>query len=368
MSFAFANIHAQEFPKPSLPSLEDTFYTYLDNENISDPSKYHGKVKKVIRTLKEYETGVTFTTTQKTTMFVNTNGDLEKTIIRNYAYGIEDDKAETNHLESPKAIIQKVGNQIIKIIKNEILDNEFEYEYDEKGDDYYVYENDRLTAFYNKNDSISYVYDEKDRLIEIKMFESLIGEEYNDENESITLWRSEFESKSLQRITYKNGRVQSKEVYDKFGEVISVYKTTYTYSADHLLERFQTVYKRYLFDYYDSSIAIEKQKYNEFPVEETNDSIRTGIFHYSDKNKIRSYAKEIGDEKEAYKITFDANNRMHIVTGNLQFYQNGKIQKLEVAYEYLYDEKGNPKTIKSYYYIGGKKIIDKETIFEIEYY
>ncbi len=368
MCFAFANVHAQEFPKPKLPSPEDAFYTYLDNENISDPSKYKGNVKKVVRTFKQNDNNVTGIAMEKTSMFVNTKGELEKTEIRTYSYGIEDSKTVTNHLESPKATIKKEGNKTIKIIKNEILENDFESEYDLKGDDIYVYENDRLTAFYNDNDSISYVYDAKDRLIEIKMFESEVMEEYNDEDDSVTYLRSAFEDKALFKVTYKNRLLATKEVYDKFGEVIDIYKTTYAYTDANLLENFQTIYKRYLYDYYDSSIPIEAQKYNEFPEVEETDSIRKATFKYSPKNKISTYAREIGNEKETYKITFDANDRMHIVEGNLQFYQNGKLQKLEVEYEYLYDEKGNPKSIKSYYYLGGKKVLDKETTFEIEYY
>ena len=171
--FACANVHAQEFPKPELASPEATFYTYLDNENISDPSKYNGKVKKVTRTFREYERGVDVATTQKTIQFLNTDGVLEKTETRTYAYGIEDSKEVVNHLESPKAEIKKEGNQTLKIIINE-LNEDVGYEYDDKGDDVYVYENDRLTAFYNNNDSISYRYDAKNRLFEIRTFESLV--------------------------------------------------------------------------------------------------------------------------------------------------------------------------------------------------
>ena len=262
--FAFANVHAQEFPKPTLQSPEKSFYTCLDNEKISDPSKYNGNVKKVIRTFREYENGVDVLTLEKTTMFVNTKGEFEKTVIRGYAFGIEDSKEVVNHLESPKATIQKNGNQTIKIIKNE-LNEDLGYEYEEKGDDTYVYENDRLVAFFNNNDSISYSYDAKNRLVEIKMFESLIAEEYNEDDESTTLWRSEFEDKALQRITYENGRIKSKMLYDKFGEVIDIYKTNYTYLEDDRIEKFQTVYKRYLYDYYDNSISIDAQKYADFP-------------------------------------------------------------------------------------------------------
>jgi hypothetical protein len=366
--FAFANVHAQEFPKLEFPSPEKSFYNYLDNEKISDPSKYNGNVKKVIRTFKEYEAGVDVITLEKTTMFVNTKGEFEKTVKREYSFGIESSKEETNHLESPEAIVKKEGNRTIKIIKKEILYDEFEYEYDEKGDDYYVYKNDRLLAFYNKNDSISYKYDTKDRLIEVRIFESLLSEEYNDEDESTTLWRSDFENRALQRITYKNGRVVSKVMYDKFGEVIDIYKTTYMYSPTNLIVNYQTVYKRYLYDYYENSIAIDKQKYTDFPKVETNDSIQKGVFQYSENNRLLGYKMISGDEKEDYKITFDANKRMHIVTGVLQSYQDGNLQKLEVEYEYLYDEKGNPKSIISAYYIGGEKMIHKETTFKIEYY
>ncbi|WP_430411984.1 hypothetical protein [Kordia sp.] len=365
--FAFANVHAQVFPKPSLSSPEKTFYTYLDNENISNPENYTGNVKKVIRTFKEYEYGLDVLTLEKTSMFVNREGKFHKTVVRTYSFGIEDSKTETNHLEVPKATIKTNGNKTLKIIKSE-LNADLGYEYEEKGDDTYVYENDRLMAFFNNNDSISYVYDAKDRLVEIKMFESLLLEEYNDEDEATTLWRSEFEDKFLQRITYENGRVKSKIMYDKFGEVIDIYKTTYTYSKVNLLQKFETIYQRYLYDYYDSSIVIDKQKYSDFPKVGETDSIQTGTFQYSKTNKINAYAVVNGDEKESYTIVFDENDRLHLVNGILQFYGNGQLQKLEVEYEYLYDEKGNPKSIRSYYYNGGEKMIHKETTFEIEYY
>ena len=365
--FACANVHGQKFPEPSLPMQENTFYTYLDNENIADPSRYNGNVKKVIRTFKEYQAGVAVIMLEKTTQFVNKKGELEKTVKRVYVFGVEDSKVETNHLETPEAIEETVGNQTIKIVKNKETDD-FEYDYDQKGDDKYVYENDRLVAFYNNNDSISYNYDAKNRLVSVKYFESMLTEEYNDEDGTTTLWRSDFEDKALQLIRYENDVPVEKIVYDKYGEVIDIYKTTYTYSANNLLEKFQTVYKRYLFDYYDSSIAIEKQKYEDFPVVEPVESTQIGTFQYSDKNKIRSFSMKNGDEKEEYKITFDTNNRLHIVEGNLQFYKDEEIQNLQVEYEYVYDEKGNPSTIKSFYYIGGEKMLHKETLFEIEYY
>lgn len=365
---AFANIQAQEFPKPTLASPEATFYTYLDNENISDPSKYNGNVKRVIRTYKEYENGVDAVTIEKTTMFVNQKGEFHKTITRTYSFGIEDSKQEINHLEEPKSTIEIKGNQTIKIVKQETIDEELEYGFDLKGDEKYVYKNDRLVAYYNNNDSISYAYDAKDRLIEIKTFESLVAEDYNDEDGSITYYRSTYEDKALERITYENDMPAKKIIYDKFGEVIDIYKKTYTYSKGKLLESFKTEYKRYLFDYYVDSIAIDKQMYSEFPKVEMNDSIQKGTFLYSPTQKIQAYKRTKGEEKEGYKILYDKNDRMQFVEGTLEFYQRGKLVKLEAEYEYLYDEKGNPKSIRSYYYIGGEKILHKETTFEIEYY
>jgi len=366
--FAFANVFAQELPKPSLPSPEDTFYSYLDNENISDVSNYQGNVKKVVRTQNEYIEGVTATTLEKTTYYVNAEGNLEKTEVRTYAYGVEDSKTVTNHLTSPKVTVETNGNRTIKTVKLEIPEDEFEYVDEFVGDDRYVYEKDRLIAFYNNNDSISYLYNSDNQLVEIKKFESIVMQEYNDEDESITYLRTEFEDKALFRVTYKNGLLVHKEVYDKFGEVIDIYKTSYSYSDAKLLEKFQTIYKRYLFDYYDNSIVIDKQRYEEFPLVTTEDSIQSASFTYSPKNNISSYQREVGKEKETYDITFDANDRLYLVKGNLEFYKDGRLRSLQVEYEYLYDEKGNPSTIKSFYYVGTKKMLHKETIFEIEYY
>ncbi|WP_046756898.1 hypothetical protein [Kordia jejudonensis] len=366
--FAFANVHAQEFKKPVIVSPESTFYQYLDNEKISDPSKYNGNVKKVIRTYKEYESGVDVIFTQKTMLFVNTKGQLERTEARTYSYGIEDSKDVTFHLKEPKASIETNGNQTIKTVKREVVPEGFEYEPDLIGDDKYVYENDRLIAYYNNSDSISYVYDEKDRLLEIHQFESFIAEEYNDEDESVEYFRSGFEDKFLELVRYKNDVPTQKIVYDKFGEVIDVYKKTYTYSEDNLLMHFETIYKRYLFDYYEIDIPIANQPYETFPVVVTSDSIQKGTFEYSKTNKITAYQRTKGEDKENYTVTYDAQDRMHLVEGTLVFYQKGNLVSLDVEYEYLYDEKVNPKSIKSYYYLGGEKILHKETIFEIEYY
>lgn len=365
--FACANVHAQEFPKPELASPEATFYTYLDNENISDPSKYNGKVKKVTRTFREYERGVDVATTQKTIQFLNTDGVLEKTETRTYAYGIEDSKEVVNHLESPKAEIKKEGNQTLKIIINE-LNEDVGYEYDDKGDDVYVYENDRLTAFYNNNDSISYRYDAKNRLFEIRTFESLTLQEYNEEDGSTTMWRSTFEDRGFERISYRNDLPIKKIIYDKFGEVIDVYEKTYMYTADKRLEKFETLYTRYLFDYYVDSVAINKQDYETFPTVVMNDSLQKGTFSYSPTKKIQTYQRTKGEDSEEYSIIYDENDRMHIVNGTLTFYQKERLVTLPVEYEYLYDDKGNPKNINSYYYIGGEKILHRETSFEIEYY
>ncbi len=366
--FACANVHAQEFTKPTIASPESTFYEYLDNEHISDPTKYNGKVKKVVRTLKQFEQGYDEASTQKVTMLLNERGKLEKTITRTYTYGIEDSKEVINHLETPKAEVKKDGKFTIKIIKEELPEDVY-YAGDQKGDDHYVYTNERLHAFFNNNDSIFYGYDRKNRLIEIKAFESLILEEYNEdeENDSIALWRSDFEERALEKVTYINDLPARKIIYDKFGEVIDIYKKTYNYNSDKLLTKFQTEYKRYLFDYYENSIAIDQQQYEEFPRVKTNDSIQTGTFQYSKTNKITAYHRTKGAEKETYKITYDNNDQIYFVEGTLTFYQRGKLVSLDIEYEYLYDEKGNPKSIRSFYYLGGEKILDKETSFEIEY-
>ncbi|MCH2194098.1 hypothetical protein [Kordia sp.] len=123
-----------------------------------------------------------------------------------------------------------------------------------------------------------------------------------------------------------------------------------------------------MFDYYDTSIPIDKQKYEEFPRVETNDSIQMGTFQYSKTNKITAYHRTKGEEKETYTITYDKNDRMYFVEGTLVFYQKGKLVPLNIEYEYLYDEKGNPSSIRSYYYLGGEKLLHKETTFEITYY
>jgi len=365
---AFANVHAQEFPKPKIASPETLFYDYLDNEHISDPTKFNGKVKKVVRTFKEYDQSANTTTIEKINLFVNRNNVLEKTVRRTYSFGIEDYKEVTNHLEEPKAEIVKKGNQTIKkIIKNE-PENNFYIENEFKGDDQYMYENDRLIALYNNIDSISYRYDAKDRLISIRSLESLVAEEYDENENLVAYWQYDFEDKAFEKIYYKNDLPTRKVAYDKFGEVIDVYKKTYTYSSNKLLEKFQTEYKRYLFDYYDTSIPIDKQKYEEFPRVETNDSIQMGTFQYSKTNKITAYHRTKGEEKETYTITYDKNDRMYFVEGTLVFYQKGKLVPLNIEYEYLYDEKGNPSSIRSYYYLGGEKLLHKETTFEITYY
>ena len=183
--FAFANVQAQELPKPKIATPEKTFYDILDNESISNPEKYNGNVKKVVRTFKEYMEGVTVTT-ERISMFVNKNNQLEKTIRQTYSYGIEDFKEETNHLESPKTTDEKKGNQLIKIIKQEVSEEEMEYNYDLQGDEKYVYENDLLVAYYTNNDSISYTYDDQNRLIQTKQFESLIAEEFNEDDYTTT--------------------------------------------------------------------------------------------------------------------------------------------------------------------------------------
>ncbi|WP_420574735.1 hypothetical protein [Kordia sp.] len=369
LGFAFANVHAQEFSKPTLASPEATFYEYLDNENISDPTKYKGNVKKVTRTFKEYGQGIDASTIEKTTMYVNRDNILEKTITRTYAYGIEDTKDEVNHLEEPSAEIKKDGKLTVKIIKRQQPEeDEYLPEPDMQGDDHYVYKKDRLIAFYNDNDSISYRYDKKDRLIEIKYFESLISEEFNEDDESTTLWRSQFQDKGLERISYRNDLPVRKIIYDKFGEVIDIYEKTYTYTEDKKLKKFETLYKRYLFDYYVDSIAIDQQKYAEFPTVEMNDSIQKGTFVYSPTKKIQSYKRTKGEENEAYQITFDKNDQLYYVEGILKFYQQGKLATLPVEYEYLYDDKGNPSSIKSFYYVGGEKMLHRETTFDIEYY
>lgn len=365
--FAFTNVLAQELPKPKIATPEKTFYDILDNESISNPEKYNGNVKKVVRTFKEYMEGVTVTT-ERMSMFVNKNNQLEKTIRQTYSYGIEDFKKETNHLESPKTTNEKKGNQLIKIIKQELPEDLSENYYDLQGDEKYVYENDLLVAYYTNNDSISYTYDDQNRLIQTKQFESLIAEEFNEDDYTTTYYRSAFEDKALERITYKDDHIQSKIIYDKFGEVIDIYETTYTYGKANRIENFKIIYKRYLFDYYEPSVAIEKQAYDEFPRVSTIDSIQTGVFKYTDTNKMSSYEMNAGLEKESYTIAYDDNDRLYWVEGFLQFVQQGKVRKLEVAYEYSYDELGNPKTIKSYFYQGGEKMLHRETTFEIEYY
>lgn len=365
LCFAFANLQAQELSKPQIPSPEKVFYKNLESETISNPEKYEGNVKKVVRMFREYEEGVEITV-QRISMFVNENNQLEKTVTQTYSYGIEASKEVVNHLEKPKTIAQKNGKQLIKIIKEEVSEDP-ELEFYSQGDEKYVYENELLVAYFNNNDSISYTYDAQHRLIQEKQFESTVSEFWEDDN-STTYYRSVFEDRALKRIAYKDKRVQSKTIYDKFGEVIDIYETIYAYGKENRIEGFQTVYNRYLSDDYDSSLAIDAQPYEEFPKVAATDSIQTGVFEYSKTNKITAYKLKAGLESEDYTIHYDKNDRLHQVTGKLQFIHEGNLRALEVEYEYLYDEKGNPKSIRSYYYIGGEKMLHKETLFEIEYY
>ena len=118
----------RNFRNQKIASPETLFYDYLDNEHISDPTKFNGKVKKVVRTFKEYDQSANTTTIEKINLFVNRNNVLEKTVRRTYSFGIEDYKEVTNHLEEPKAEIVKKGNQTIKkIIKNEPENNFYGY-------------------------------------------------------------------------------------------------------------------------------------------------------------------------------------------------------------------------------------------------
>ncbi|MEM6720467.1 MAG: hypothetical protein AAF611_14165 [Bacteroidota bacterium] len=364
---AFANVYAQEFPKPTLASPEDTFYAYLDNEHISDPTKYKGKVKKVIRTFKQYRQGVGPTTVEKVFMFLDEKKVLTKTVTRYYAFGIEESKEVINHLETPKAEITQKGNITIKTIKEELPDY-VDYTIEQKGDDHYVYTNELLTAFYNYNDSIAYTYDSQKRPVSKRHFISLLADDFTEEEDgSYTQWRSAFEDRSFEKIIYQNELPVRKIIYDKFGEVIDIYKKNYSYNTDKLLTKFETEYKRYLYDSYDISTPIDEQEYVEFPRVFMKDSLQIGTFQYSKTNKITAYQRTKGEEKEIYTITYDKNDRMYLVEGTLTFYRRGKLISLEIEYEYLYDEKGNPKMIKSYFYPDGEKVLERETIFEIEY-
>jgi hypothetical protein len=331
---AFANVYAQEFPKPNLPAPEETFYSFLDNENVSDPTKFNGKIKKVIFTFKEYEEGVTPTTSEKITVLLNAAGEKVTTSTSYYTYGIEASKEVINHLEMPKAIITQEGNNTIKIIKEELPEG-VQFTIAQKGDDYYVYKDDLLQAFYNNNDSISYTYDAQHRLIKKQHFISLISEEFDeDEDGAITQWRSAFEERSLEKIMYTNDLPSQKIIYDKFGEVIDVYKKTYQYSKNKTLQSFETHYKRYLFDYYNSSISIAEQEYDTFPIVPMNDSLQKGIFEYSKTNKITAYQRTKGKEKETYTVAYNDNEQLYIVMGTLQFLRRGKLVSMDVEYEY----------------------------------
>lgn len=362
----FVNVFAQGFPLPKLASPESTFYTYLDNEYISNPEKFKGKIKKVVRTLRQYEQGVNPTTVERVTLFLDNNKKRTKTVSRYYVYGIEEYKEEVNHLETPEATITKEGNKTIKIIKDD--DPYAEYGYTEKGDDVYVYENDLLLAFYNNNDSLAYAYNDKNQLTFLQTFESLLLDEFDENGETTARWRTVFEVRGLEVLEYQNELPKQKIIYDKFGEVIDIYKKTYNYNADKLLTKFTTEYKRYLSDDYVASVPIEQQEYKTFQRVFTKDSLQTGTFQYSKTNKIIGYQRTKGEENEVYKITYNKEDLMYLVEGTLTFYQKGKLVALDVEYEYLYDDKGNPKNIKTFYYLGGEKMMDKETFFEIEYY
>ena len=364
--FVFMNLQAQELPTPKIIAPEDTFYDYLDNTAASNPEIIQGNVKKVIKSFKKYEEG-NAKTVERENLFFNKSRQLEKTIRQIFSFGIENSREVTNHLESPKVSFNKNGNRIMKIIEKTPPDNAYEYDPDFDGNETYVYENDLLIAYFNNNDSISYLYDNQNRLIQEKQFISIVAEEYSEDGD-ITYWRSDFEDSALVKINYKNNRVQNKIFYNKFGELIEIYKTTFTYGKAAQLENFETVYKRYLFDFYEHDIPIDKQQYDTFQKVSTMDSIQTGKFTFSNSNKIRSYEMDTGERKESYTLTYDKNDRLHWVEGVVHFVYVEKPQKQKIAYEYLYDELGNPKVIKVYSYKNGEKILQKETVFEIEYY
>ncbi|MEM6684855.1 MAG: hypothetical protein AAF617_03580 [Bacteroidota bacterium] len=365
--FAFANIHAQEFTKPTMASPEETFYTYLDNKYISDPTQYNGNIKKVVRTFTQYEQGMDPKTIEKVFIYLDKKNTRTKTVKRYYQYGIEDVKEEIDHLETPTATTQQQGDLTIKTITEELLEA-IDMTIEQKGDDHYVYQNDLLIAFYNNNDSISYTYDSKKRLITKRCFESFLSDDFEEQEDgSYIQWRSAFTERSLEKLYYKNDLPARKIIYDKFSEVIDIYKKKYTYAQNKSLLKFETEYKRYLYDMYEESVPIDQQEYDTFPKVTTKDSIQIGTFQYSKTNKITSYQRAKGEEKEAYTITYNDNDLMHLVEGTLTFYRKGRLVSLPIEYEYMYDEKGNPKTVLTYYFLGGEKLIDNKVTFEIEY-
>lgn len=363
----FSNVNAQEIVLPRVESPENTFYAFLEHEKISDPEKFNGKPKKVVKTSRQFDEDVNPIVISVKTMYLNTDKMLTKTNERLFWDGVEESMVETDHLKKTDFTIEKKGNKTIKIKQNKVVGNvDYSNEF-LNGKEYYIYEKDRLITFYNANDSVSYTYNANKKLTGIRYMESLLLESHNDQDESVTFWRTEFQDKVIENVTYKNGKPIEKKVYSIFDEIINVETNVYTYNANNQLKKYQTTYRYYYDERTSENTPFNALDYSKLKKAEP-DNVQTGTFSYDASNRLKTYEMTTADEKKSYEISYDPAGHLHLVKGVSQTFIDDKSKKHFLEYEYSYGAKGNPKNIRYYTYDSGEKMLEEEITFEIEYY
>ncbi|WP_046745144.1 hypothetical protein [Kordia zhangzhouensis] len=362
----FVKVNAQKIELPRLESPENNFYAYLENEQISNPEKFYGKVKKVVKTIKQSHEEEALMVGSIETFYMNKQQKLEKSIERFYWYGVEESAEETEYLKTPKFTVKKKGTQTIKILKKEFAaSTDYAQEFLDPND-YYIYEKDRLVTFYNANDSISYTYNNAGKLTQIRYMESILSESY-DEDGTVTIWKSQFVDRALEKISYTNGLPKEKKIYSKYDESINTETISYTYTAKKQLLKYQTTYSRYHEGEYSNNYLMDGIDYSKLSKAE-EDKIQTGTYTYTASGQLKTYQIIAGDSQSKYTLVYDKANRLHKVIGNLQTTQEDEPNVKSVEYAYLYDDKGNPKIIRQYTLTDGKKELEEEITFEITYY
>ncbi|MEP0266462.1 hypothetical protein [Dokdonia sp.] len=331
--------------EPEIPMLEGVLYQLLDDKKITNPTYLLGNIKEVetiftLHTSPDNKTTETYTDT----FILNTQRQVTR-------FESSDEYSE----REPSSFNERPLH-----FKNDTIF---------KSEDYtYVFSKGRLLTKYGFEDSTSYIY-KKDKLLTIKEYKRDVLEEWEEENDEITLYYSEFELKSYQEAVYDKELLVHKKTYDVFYETINTYVTNYEYDHNNRLQKFNVVYKRYISDLIDLSKDPKKWKFSENYFVDGEILNRGGMVSYDNANRIIAYqVSDSNNNEERYTISYSENDM--VVKGSRKDYapQRDVIIPRDLEYVYIYDAQDNPIEIRSYIVNEGEKILDKSTMINITYY
>ncbi|RZN79061.1 MAG: hypothetical protein EVB11_13005 [Winogradskyella sp.] len=354
---------AQTIKTPQFPTPEKGFYSLLQEEKVTNPLALAGKVKQVTKIFNAYKNGEVETSERELNII-----DEDGNISESYLF-FENEKFD-NYSPKPKQETDSIeGFERINVITDN--DETFEYWYKDNK----LMRQIMLEEMYFESEQKHYkweevyTYDSEGRLATRHIYDY----DYIIEEEDDYVWSSKA-FKESELATYKDGLIIDKKMYFYLEDVVYIYDIVYSYDNQKQLKNYTVKYQGYSAENLDFEKSLEVQNYSDAKKSKNTSKAFVGSFEYDTDNRlIRFNLKDLilNNITESYEVSYPENQMLvNAAINKFETQVDGNTSKteLKLQYDYTFDQYKNPIDIKSYYWLGDKKVLDKETTLEIVYH